>query len=358
MTDQHKISSIVFMNTLHDNPTAQYPKFRREAKQIAFRLMQEFVGYPAGLLFLVLTPAEYDLIPQVTIGGVIQPPNIPVYPANPGAGATAADLEVYRQEYKMCIIHWQTVEAYKSAVLVAMGSDLVQEIADPMAGEAVTMDTPAIFQHLEATYGVLTSADVRDLKMELEQPIAGDDMKTYVKFASNFSTIVLRLQTAGQALPAFEQMELFTNSTSSEPNIAKAIEKYVDNNPVLAARTLPQMIAAVRISLSNIPPTSTKSGYSALAATSFSTPELLQKLADLEAKFSAVMQQKPPTLPPSGKMGKAPPRKLIPGYCYLHGHCYHPGSQCRTMLADRTRYTNAMRKAKTPTDVAGGSTKG
>ena len=76
-------------------------------------------------------------------------------------------------------------------------------------------------------------------------------MKTYVKFFSKFSTIVLRLQTAGQALPAFEQMKLFTNSTSHEPNIAKAIEKYVDNNPVLAVETLPQMIAAVSTGLSN-----------------------------------------------------------------------------------------------------------
>ena len=212
-----------------------------------------------------------------------------------------------------------------------------------------------IFQHLATTYGVLTSADVRELKLELEQPISGDDIKTYVKFSANFTTIVIRLQTAGQAFPAFEQMELFANSTSHEPNIAKAIEKYVDNNPVLAARSLPQMIAAVRTSLANIPPTPIKSAYTALASTSFSTPDIMQKLADLEATFSTAMQAKPAASSPTGKAGK---RELIPGYCYLHGQCFHPGSQCRTMLADRTKFTNAMRKAKTPTDVIGGSTKG
>ena len=350
-----KIQPIVFMNTLQDNPTAQYPKFLREAKQIAFRLMQEYIGYPAGLMFLVIPLAEYNIIPQATVGGVLQAPNIPVFPADPGNAATAAELELYRQQVKMCTLHFQTVEVFKAATLVAMGPDLVQEIVDPLAGEAVTMNILDIFQHLAATYGVLTSADVRELKLELEQPISGDDMKTYVKFSANFSTVVLRLQTAGQALPAFEQMELFSRSTSHEPSIAKAIEKYVDNNPVLAARSLPQMIAAVRTSLTNIPSSPIKSAYTALASTSFSTPEIMQKLADLEAKFSAAMQSKSSTSPPTGKTGK---RELIPGYCYLHGNCFHPGSQCRTMLADRTKFTNAMCKAKTPTDVIGGSTKG
>ena len=77
-----KSSNIVFINTLHENPSAQWPKFYREAKQIAWRCMQEYPGFPAGLLYLVVPAAEYDLIPQVTVNGALIPPTIPVYPAD------------------------------------------------------------------------------------------------------------------------------------------------------------------------------------------------------------------------------------------------------------------------------------
>ena len=360
MSEISRIPSIVFKNTLLDNPSAQYPKFLREAKQIAFRLMQEHTDYPAGLMFLVIPLAEYNLIPQVTVLGVIQPPRIPIWPAPLGPAATPAQLEDFRQAASHCTKHWLVIEYFRTAIFTAMGEDLLQEIADPLAGEAVTMETLQVFQHLAATYGVLTSADVRELKLELEQPIVSDDMKTFVKFAANFSTIVLRLQTAGQALPAFEQMELFTTSTQHEPNIAKAIEKYVDNNPVLAARTLPQMITAVRTSLSNIAPAPMKSAYAGATNTTdrLSTPELLQKFADIESRLAAAMQQKSVSVPAGGKAGGAQSRNFVAGYCYLHGKCGHSGSQCRIMLADRAKFSNAMLKAKTPTDVAGGSTKG
>lgn len=363
MSEHMKIPNIVFVNTLHDNPSAQYPKFLREAKQIAFRLMTEFVGYPAGLMQLVIPIAEYNLIPQVTILGVLQPPIIdPLYPADPGPAATPTELELYRQSCRMNILHYQCVESFKSSVLVAMGPDLVQEIADPLAGEAVTMPTLQIFQHLAATHGVLTAADVRELKLELEQPISSDDMKTFVKFAANFSTIVLRLQTAGQALPAFEQMELFSSSTSHEPNIVKAIEKYVDNHPVLAARALPQMIAAVRTSLSNMSVAS-KSAYAAQATNvTMELAAVKAKFADLEVRFAAAMQSQQQATTavisaPKRPAGKGS-RVLVPAYCYVHGHCFHPGSECTVMLANRSKFTNAMRKAKSPTDVVGGSTKG
>lgn len=363
-TDPTKIPPIVFLNTLHGNPSAQFPKFFREAKQKAYHLMQEHVGYSGGLMFYVITLAEYNMIPQVTVGGVLQPPTLPIYPAALGAAATAADLEEFRQAAFMSVKHFSVLEAFKAAVLVAMGEDLVQEIADPLAGEAVTMELLDIFNHLRATYGVLTSADVRDLKEQLQVPIMGDDMQTFIKFSANFSMIILRLESAGQGLPAFEQMELFSKATETEPNMTRGIEKYVDNNPVLAARTLPLMIAAVRTSLSNVSKTSTTSGFSALARSN--RPEMIEdivhkvfsaKFAEIDAKFAAAAQQKQ-SPSPAGGGGARQPRQFVKAYCYFHGACNHPGSQCKIMLADRASFSNAKLKAKTPTEILGGSTKG
>ena len=349
--------SIVFTNTLHDNPSAQWPKFYREAKQLAYRFMQEYPGYPGGMLFFVLPIAEYNALPLVNVGGVLIPPAIPLYPANLAPNATASEIATFRAEADLCLHFYRIVEGFKTAILVAMGESLVLAIADPLAGYAVTMDISQIFEHLRATYGILTTGDIRALQSELQVFILADDTATFVSFAARFSEVIERLETAGQGLRPFQQMESFITSTSNQPNISRAIEKYVETNPVLANRSLPLMIAYVRTHLSNVIPTSAASGYSA-SAKSLDRQVVAEvfdkifsdKIAEIEARFAAAAHQTP-------QVGSV--RHPLPkAYCYVHGTCAHPGSECRTMLADRSKFSNRMLKAKTPTEVPGGSTKG
>ena len=347
MSEPSKIPVFVFLNTLHDNPSAQWPKFYREAKQIAYRCMQEYPGYPGGLLFLVLPIAQYNSIPQVTVGGVLVPPAIPVYPADLLPAATASEIATYRTQVDFCTQFYRISEAFKAAILVAMGEALVQAISNPLAGDAVTIEVLETFDHLRATYGTLTAGDIRDLQLQLQVNITGDDMATFVTFSAHVAEINERLESAGQGLRSFQQMEAFINATASQPNISKAIDKYVESNPLLVNRTLPLMIAYVRTNLSNVIPTSAASGYSALV--SKPDPHLLanqlferyfsDKLAELDARFLAAASQKP----------------VNREYCYVHGYCNHPGSVCRVMLKNRpNRYSDKMRKAKTHTEVPGG----
>ena len=301
MDQQTKTTTIVFTNTLHDNPSSQWPKFYREAKQIAFRFMQEYPGYPAGLLYLVIPLPEYNLIPQVIVGGVPLPPAVPMYPADLVAASTASEIATYRVQVDLCLHYFRLLEAFKAAILVAMGESLVQAISNPLAGYAVTIEVLQIFDHLRATYGILTTGDIRDLQAQLQVLIVADDMATFVAFSSQFAQIIERLETAGQGLRPFQQMESFINSTANQPNIAKAIEKYVETNPVLGNRSLPLMIAYVRMNLSNVVPTAATSGYSASTKNSeyqAMVNEIYEKLfsdkmADIEAKFAASLEQKP-----------------------------------------------------------------
>ena len=356
-----KTSSIIFVNNLHENPSAQWPKFHREAKQIAFRLMQEYPGFPAGLLYLVIPLAEYNTIPLVTVNGHIVPPTIPIYPADLTAQSTASQIATYRIEVDITIHYFRIVEAFKVAVLSAMGDALVQPIANPLAGYAVTMDILAIFDHLRATYGVLTTGDIRALQSQLEILIQADDMATFVAFSAHFSETIERLETSGQGLRSFQQMESFINSTANQPNISRAIEKYVESNPVLGTRSLPLMIAYVRVHLSNITPTSAASGYSAMAQKNFEKA-CTDKIADLEWKLAAAVAQ----ISSGGRSTSAPSRLTVkqplirPGmkqYCYFHGHFDHTGKVCRIMLKNRGQFTQAMLNATSPTDVPGGSTR-
>ena len=357
MSSPTRVPSIVFTNTLHDNPSAQWPKFYREAKQFAYRFMQEYPGYPGGLLFFVLPIAEYNAVPHVTVGGVPIPPAIPLYPADLTAAATASEIATYRTNVDLCTHFFRIKEAFKTAILIAMGESLVLAIANPLAGYAVTMDISEIFEHLRATYGILTTGDIRALQTDLQVPILSDDMATFVSFAARFSEVIERLETAGQGLRPFQQMESFINSTSNQFNISKAIEKYVETNPILANRSLPQMIAYVRTHLSNVIPTSAASGYSGSAKnmdrqviSEVFDKIFSDKIAEIEARLAAAASQTP--------LFGTVRQQLPKAYCYVHGTCAHPAVECQTMLADRAKYSNRMLKAKTSTEVHGGSTKG
>ena len=359
MSQPSKLPTFVFVNTLHENPSAQWPKFYREAKQIAYRCMQEYPGYSGGLLFLVLPLAEYNAVPQVLAGGVIVPPAVPLYPADLLPAATASDIANYRINVDLCIHFYRFFEAFKAAVLIAMGESLVQAISDPLAGYAVTIEVLQIFDHLRATYGVLTTGDIRALQAELQVFIVADDMATFVSFAAHFSEVIERLETAGQGLRPFQQMEGFINSTATQPNISKAIEKYIDTNPVLGTRSLPLMIAYVRSNLSNVVSTSAASGYSAMTK----NPDAFEKvfadrMAQMEATFAAAVTQLSSTGRPKAAPGKRNWSPQQPkSYCYFHGFGGHSGTECSIMLADRSHFSNRMLNAKTPTDFPGGSTK-
>ena len=359
-----KSPNIVFVNTLHDNPSAQWPTFYREAKQISWRLMQEYPGFPGGLLYLVVPIAEYNAIPLITVGGHLIPPTIPVYPADLPGNASASDIASYRIQVDLCLHYFRLLDAFKSAILVAMGDALVQPITDAQAGYAVTMPVLEIFDHLRATYGVLTTGDIRALQAQLQNLIQGDDMPTFVSFAANFSETIERLETAGQGLRPFQQMEFFINSTSTQPNISRAIEKYVETNPVLGLRSLPLMIAYVRTNLSNITPTSAASGYSAMAQKQFEKA-CTDKILDLENRLAAAVSQissgsKAPWTAPSSPRPKNKQPFVRPAtrqYCYFHGFCDHLGKSCRVLLKNHGQFSPAQINSTSPTDVVGGSTK-
>ena len=265
--------------------------------------MQEYPGFPAGLLYLVIPIAEYNTIPQVTVGGHIIAPTVPVYPADLTPQSSASAIATYRIDVDLFLHYWRILEAFKSAVLIAMGDSLVQPISNPLAGYAVTLTVLESFDHLRDTYGVLTTGDIRALQSQLEVFILADDIPTFVSFSAQFAETIERLETAGQGLRPFQQMEAFIHATANQPNISRAIDKYVETNPVLGTRSLPLMMAYVRVNLSNITATSAASGYSAMAQKKFEQ-SCVDKIADLELKLAAAVSQ----ISAGGRAPVAPPR--------------------------------------------------
>ena len=83
---------------------------------------------------------------QETVGGVLQPLLVPLYPANLATEATASLISTYRQEADFCTHYFRVFETFKRAVLLAMGPSPVL-----LAGDAVTMEVLQVFDDLRAT---------------------------------------------------------------------------------------------------------------------------------------------------------------------------------------------------------------
>jgi hypothetical protein len=194
---------------------------------------------------------------------------------------------------------------------------------------------PEIMQHHHNLFGVRTANDIRAMKERLREPILGQDMPTFIDFCSKFQNTIGRLLRARQEVSSFDQMDLFAQATASQPQIVRGIEIYVEGTPLLANRTLNNLILAVRVYLTNV--VASPGGFAAAASVS---PSIKYTQADLDRAVAHAL-------------GKSKSKTKRP-YCYVHGYTGHEGKICKKMLADPQSFSPAMLAAKDPNAVAGG----
>lgn len=90
------------------------------------------------------------------------------------------------------------------------------------------------------------------MKERLHDPILGQYMPKFIDFCSKFQNTMGRLLCARQEVSSFDQMDLFAHATASQPQIVRGIEVYVEGTPLLANRTLGNLILAVRVYLTDV----------------------------------------------------------------------------------------------------------
>jgi len=225
-----------------------------------------------------------------------------------------------------------------------------------------------IVDQVTLLFGTRTAFATSTLEAQLSRPIEGQDLPTFLAFATTFTSAVTDLAAANQPVSAYAQLRFFAQATASQPIIAQALQLYVQSQPTLGLRTLAAAITFTTTHLSNHLGTA-DAGYAGSAnqsphepPTSYAGASLsssdCERIADIVAR-----RMKHSSGPPNRDTNGSTRNNSTPtstAYCYLHGFRNHAGSVCSKMKAANAatpgKFTQRMLNAKSPTDVVGGAT--
>ena len=274
----------------------------------------------------------------------IQPVPVPARPAAPAAGAGAGTVETYRQAVALCAAYKANTNTVKSILIWEVGSMLTQ-LQQGYAG--LTTRSPAeLFAAAYEQLGTLTEADALILRNRTKEPLE-PGMLASVGIAKRRGLYQKLGMMGATYIPSAhdsfsESIGIFGNAN---PKIKEMIDKYCEDTPLGAARTLENLCEVLITKLSRHPEPIYVNGQlrSALANATTAgddTPTIAaavstKSMAELTAFFDA-----------------AP----VAQYCWLHGYGSHSSAKCRSMVKDgapRVDYTAEHTKATRPIKING-----
>ena len=197
MTDK-----ISFDINLEDKPSQVYPIWLKQISTRAASLCADL--YPYGLLFLVIPQALYITFPKcfTAAGEPIPYPN-PTRPDQPGAGAAAGTVAIYKENFD----NWQRFmlnsAALREGIIKSLGIDIERTQTDAITGICVH-NTNTIMANIAQLYGIVTSADLVLLRAELALPLIGTDHTTFSAHGAQFQEKVAILQRSGHPLAQWD----------------------------------------------------------------------------------------------------------------------------------------------------------
>lgn len=339
-----------------DNASANYPDWKASVISFAGSIMAD--EYLYGLVHLVLTPAQFNALPNN------YPAPNPARPPNPAAGAGAGAVALFKQDMDLHQRYLKATNFIKSSIVASLSPVLRKSLTDP-AARLIVLDSNEIMDHLDNLFDVRTAHDIDLLHARLARPLASHDMDLFLTFTGEFIADLAMLALAGHPLSEHDKMKRFQSSTAMQPAVAEACVAYVRLNPVLANRDLPGMVEYVRLQLCNL----TVSDLGFVGSSPSSGAESAQKrpgggTSDMVSRAELTDMLKSVMTPiseairelkqPQQQVSKE--NKTVLGgrrYCYRHGYGGHNGHECFIMAND-SKFTPSMRRAKTHKDVMGG----
>ena len=343
------VEKITLSVSLAERPSQNYHQWFKHICTVAASLCAHL--YPHGLLFLVLPQATYMTFPDV---GDQYP--VPAQPERPVGAATATNLAIYKETYE----NWQqfrlNMQALRAAIIESLG-DAIRRSQLDLATGIILHNTNTIMANIKAAYGIITSADLTQIRAELAKPLLGSDHTTFTAHGAEFTENVAIVARSGQPLAYWDQENIFLETCSGFVAVNDSNQRYIQANPVLTNRTLAALITHTTQQLVNIPVGAT--GYANAATVAAIDPNHPAFKAAVAAAVAAHMGQQRPAGSAARRQapgGAAPAQSRPRMYCYHHGYLGHKGSKCKHMLADRTAFTQAMLDADFPGRVPGGHT--
>jgi hypothetical protein len=186
-------------------------------------------------------------------------------------------------------------------------------------------------------------------KKTINLPIAADtDIEHFLAMHKKLHGNLAKVK---QPMSEFDKIATTSTALNTRPAAGMAIANYKEKNPDVSTQTYAKFSTYIIEQIPNMEVT-TASMYAAHATSiDFETRVADAVAKALPAAVAAAM------LPYANLMQARPAKPKFTKYCYKHGYCTHVGSECTVMQGAPSTFNKAMMKAKSHTEIAGGSIK-
>lgn len=301
--------------------------------------------YAHGLMDLVLTDPEWL---DLNGGDATKLRPVRDRPADPNNNASAAEVAAHNRKVTQFLYFKEASANLKPLLLESIGVTNVELISDEIHDTRNLTHADIVFA-MSTKYGKTAGDTISAWKKAIALPIAAEVEIEH--FLAMHKKLHGNLAKVKQPMSEYDKIAATATALSTRPAAGMVIANYKEKNPDVATQTYVKFSEYIIEQIPNMDVT-TASMYAAHATSIDFEARVADAVAKaLPAAVAAAM------IPYANLMQARPGKPKFTKYCYKHGYCSHMGSECTFMQANQPTFTKAMMKAKSHTELAGGSTK-
>lgn len=355
-----------FVPNLKGDARLDWHKFNDNILTIARQTVRAQTG-GTGLLGYLLPNAMWAAFPaNIRADGTIIPVFDIITPIDePPNNANNEVMKFWekRVEDRAAII--AAKEEFTRKLINSVPSADISVLSDPQWG-MLNVTAAQIYAHIQPKYSVLNATDFESIYLRLNLPKATSE--DFEALSERHRALHAICATAAQPISELEKCRYYKAALSTNPAGFGATQHYAQLTPLLANQTFATLVAHVELHAPNFLVTTAAFGYASAAAVtstlSSKSPApgselaLAAQIAQLQRELATLHRTSagPRTNTNTSSRNGTPRQQQPRSYCFFHGYGHHPGTKCKTMLADNTAYGPTQLNATDPDNPPGGNT--
>jgi hypothetical protein len=353
-----------FIPDLKTDPNIHFSKWREVLFQEAMNTENAILGQ-YGLLFIFLSNDEWEALPHNLLQVAV-----PAVPAVGGAAAVAAIPAVYRERYDFQTpvprppnnaanavlkdVEMQTnnkATVYKAYLLMrakminSFSQADITALSEYPYGVVGNRSAGDLYNHAVVQYNTLSQADFNTISAQLGTPKTAT--QTYADLASAHRDLHAILLNAGQPISEKDKCAALIEALNKDAAGMYAAQLYAQSYPQMHTRTFNGLVTHINLHARNAILTTGTMHYASAAIVA---PVPALGAADTAALQSEIAQLKKEL----NALKKSNNNARTKHYCWVHGTCFHAGTKCTVMLADKAKYTSAHLNSTSSNSPPGG----
>jgi hypothetical protein len=322
----------------------------------------------SGLFMLIATDAEWASAAENRDENdeVIARPTFPKPEPIPLVASNAA-LAQHKFASEQFLSFTSQSATFKQDVIISLSTENQTFIKDRFTGTR-NVTLLQIVTRMSQLYNTPSSLTITNLQDKLKTPMSSN--QTFLQYHTEFQTTVDHLAQALQPISNFDQMKYFIDATTTFPAIAKAVDKYITDYPLIADRDINALITFIILqapafitsgsqgySNAAIPPPLTRSDVAAMIkAAHIKGVQEGKAITNNNNKTTTDHNSRNTTRNTNTTNAQSPnPTRHGTKHCYFHGYNFsHIGTECKVMANDHN--FTPQHKAATNSTTGGNAT--